>query len=377
MLKNIKLDSPRGRDTTMDVGLLLGAIGISGSTVPIQSPFDRAASRYPNSNLTPYIQNAYVKVNQFLGYPWQLTLGRQPFELVGGLLASDNGVGFTGLRIDYPFRSWEMKTKLFMFEPSSTGGVNSLDLYGFSLEIPSEGIWELSALIEKDKTTTVALNTPVQGAVRTFYGLRYSLEYGPLSFDGQGVIQSGSAKPQNPAQSKITYAGTALLFKGKWTQEMGRLGIGQGRLSFGKGSGDHSDTLTRDEAFFPSYGKRFDGLERAGFGDFYGASLYDAFGSTSTANGLPPNASGVQVFNLGATFPPYNGIYLDIDYYIFQAGTIGSALTKSLGKEWDVRLHYTIKNKLTIQVAFASFSPGNPYNSTTAKRFLFEASGRF
>ena len=57
-----------------------------------------------------------------------------------------------------------------------------------------------------------------------------------------------------------------------------RLGEGIARMSVARGSGDHADTPTRDEAFFPAHGHQFNGLDRSGFGDFFGATPYNAFG---------------------------------------------------------------------------------------------------
>src|SRR5689334_2295881 len=46
-VRKIPLESRGGEDVTMDLGIVLRAIGVSGSTVTKSSPFDRVASYYP------------------------------------------------------------------------------------------------------------------------------------------------------------------------------------------------------------------------------------------------------------------------------------------------------------------------------------------
>src|SRR5437879_2966960 len=78
-VRKIPLESRGGEDVTMDLGIVLRAIGVSGSTSSVSSPFDRIASYYPSSDLTPFIENAYLKVHRLWGYPWEATFGRQSY----------------------------------------------------------------------------------------------------------------------------------------------------------------------------------------------------------------------------------------------------------------------------------------------------------
>jgi len=57
---------------------------------------------------------------------------------------------------------------------------------------------------------------------------------------------------------------------------------------FGIASGDSGGS--NDNSFNPTFGHRYDGLERAGFGNSYGASLYDA---------MPSSSYGVGFLSLG------------------------------------------------------------------------------
>ena len=116
-VKKIDLEQREGEDTTLDLGLLLHALGVSGSTATTaNSPFSRAAAYYPSTDLSPFIENAYVRVNRLWGAPITATFGRQNYKLGSGLLLDDDGAGFTGVvvRAELP---WEgMKVEGFIFQ---------------------------------------------------------------------------------------------------------------------------------------------------------------------------------------------------------------------------------------------------------------------
>lgn len=391
-LKNIPLEgAPGGEDQTMEIAVRLQALGVAGSSTPLAAPFDRIADRYPNTAFTPFIENAYLKLNRLAGMPGDLVVGRQSFRLGSGLLLDDDGAGLTGLSGRWALPWWDMKTEAFVFTAANDQlGPNDLDVFGFSLELPTEGVWQLQQLIEKDRTTQ---RLPVNGcgaagclvgrATRWFSALRYQISYGPIVFDGEAVLQKGAATPTGPAPARnhITFNGNAQVLKAKWKQPFFKDKQGIARLLFARGSGDDPGTPTTDEAFFPSRGHRYDGLERSGFGEFFGATPYDAFGghSTSTRSGLAAGNSGIVTVGIGVTPPAWRGVVLDIDYYLFQADRNSTGPHRTLGTELDLRLRYDIRDRLRLSASAAFFTAGPASNPTKggSRRYMLEASGRF
>lgn len=397
-VRKIYLESRGGEDTTMDVTVSLHALGVAGSTVPLVAPFNKAAENYPRTDFAPFLENANISVHQLFGLPMETTFGRQNFKLGSGLVLDDDGAGFTGITARAALPWWDVHVQGFIFSGrESFFSQNYLGLYGGTIELPSEGTWQLNQLFERDRAnqTVYGCNYPgmppegcvISQARKSFTSVRYQINYGPMVFDGEAALERGVGTPtfngngSTPLGTHIVYSGDAEVVRAKWKQSFYRMGEGIARVSVGRGSGDDPGSPTKDEAFFPSHGHRFDGLERSGFGDFFGASPYDAFGgnySTSTASGLRKGASGIVAVGGGFTPPSYKGIILDVDYYLYQAERVDHG-SRTLGGEWDIHLRYAIEDRFTLSASAALFGIGSASNVNLgkAKKYTVQASGRF
>lgn len=403
-VRKIYLETRGAEETTMDVGLLLRALGATGSTYGTRgssvttaaSPFDKIADHYPATDFTPFIENAYLRVNNAFGEPVIATFGRQTFRLGSGLLLDDDGAGLTGATAGGTLPWWGVRAQGFVFHDKNTrfGGPSSLMLYGLSVELPSEGTWQLSQLFERDKTSQPvfgcsydvlgqAAPCTVSKAVRSFTSLRYNASLGAVIVEAEAAMQRGAATPtgRTPSPTHVLYKGDAQLVRAKWKQRLYKTGEGIARVSMARGSGDKPGTRTTDEAFFPSRGHSYNGLERGGMGEFFGANGYEAFGgnySTRTASGLKDGASGIVAVGVGYTPPAYKGWVLDIDYFLFHADRVTSG-PSNLGMEWDLKLRYNIQDHFSVAFIVGLFKPGTASDPSQgkAKKLGFEAYGRF
>ncbi|MBI5623219.1 MAG: hypothetical protein HY924_05515 [Elusimicrobia bacterium] len=393
--RRIYLDTWRGEEMTLDVAVGLRALGVAGSTTSFQAPFDRIADHYPNTSFVPFFERAYLGLHNAFGLPLDLTMGRQNYKLASGLLLDDDGAGLTGAVGTGTLPWWDMKLEgFYFFARNSQTGPDNLNLYGATLVIPSEGTWQFSALAEDDRKGQVQYacsfpQMPAAGCTayrsrRYFPSVRYTLHFGPIVFDGEAAFQMGKAKIAQDvggAPRQVTFQGNAQVVRAKWKQKLYRTGEGIARMTVARGSGDDFGTTDEDEAFFPSMGHRFDGLERSGFGDFFGASPYDAFGgnySTTTASGLNYRASGIVAVGAGYSFPSYRNITLDVDYWLFQADRIRQG-KRTLGGEWDFKLRYNLKDTFSMAASAALFGVGTATdpNLGSARKYAFEVFGKF
>lgn len=393
--RRIYLETWKGEEMLLDVNIGLRAIGVAGSTTPHQAPFNKAADRYPGTSFIPFLERANLDLQNAFGYPVQATFGRQNFRLASGLLLDDDGAGLTGAVLRGGLPWWGMKAEAFYFSArNSQAAPNNLNLFGGSLLLPLEGTWQFSQLFEDDRLNQPAfgcsfpgmtpLDCRISRALRLFSSIRYQLQYGPIVFDGEVAMQRGIGKISSAvpgAPQHVSYDGNAQVLKAKWKQRLYRTGEGIARLSVARGSGDDLGTGQVDEAFFPSLGHRFDGLERSGFGEFFGASTYDAYGgnySSATASGLRHGSSGIVTVGAGYTFPAYRGFALDIDYFLYQAERIRSG-KRTLGNEWDFKLRYNVRDTFTMSLIAALFGVGSASNPLLgrSRKYAFELSGRF
>ncbi|MFA6029249.1 MAG: hypothetical protein WC969_05295 [Elusimicrobiota bacterium] len=394
-LKDIAIGEFRGESQSMDVSIRLHALGVAGSTTPFTPPFDRISEHYPNTRLDPFIENAFMRVRNLGGLPWESTFGLQTFRLGSGLLLDDDGAGLTGFSAKGPLPWLDMRGQLFIFQPrNNQANPNDLEAFGFSLEIPAEGTWQLNQMLERDHgakslalgpcTTNPLIACPaISKATRWFSSLHYDFNYGPMVLEAEAALEKGAATPTGPTPlgNHITYNGNAQVLRAKWRQPLWSQTQGIIRLLAARGSGDDAGTPTTDEAFFPSSGHRFDGLERAGWGEFFGATPYDAFGgqSTGTASGLQKGVSGIVTVGVGITPPAYYGVVLDVDYYLYQADRNGIGPHRNLGTELDLRLRYDVFDRFSLKASAAFFKAGSALDvgMSSARRYMLEASGRF
>lgn len=383
-VRDIELTGGAGPEpVTLDMALSFRAVGVAGSSGPVLAPFDVAAQRYPNAEFLPFIENAYLRAHGLFGYPMDVTFGQQAYTVGSGLLLSDDGAGMTGVAARGSLPWWDMKLDGYVFQPRNHQTLaDSLTVFGASLEVPSEGTWQFNQMFERELNQTRAAGLPIGRATRSFSSVRYLINFGPLFFDGEAALQKGSANPSGPAPagSHISYNSNAQVMRAKWKQSFFKGQEGIARLTVARGSGDNGSTLTTDEAFFPSLGHRFDGLERSGFGDFFQATPYDAFGgqSTATASGIPAGASGIISVGLGFTPPSYRGVAFDVDFWLFQADrNVGPHRT--LGHEYDLRARYGFRDRFTITLGAALFTSGPALSpgKNSSRRILLEFAGRF
>jgi hypothetical protein len=388
--------------TSMDLGIKFHALGVSGSTVALKSsPFGQIAANYPSVGLTPFIENAYLRIHKILGKSIDATLGRQNFMLGSGLLLDDDGAGFTGATIKANLPFWETSLEGFYFNTdhsiynynttaapaTSFFAPSGLNLMGFTFALPTDGLWELNELIE-DGTGEIdpGLGYTLSSAMRSFTSMRYQINYGPIIFDGEAAMEKGYANTNgaNGAPNSISYNGNAAVARAKWKQPLYKVGEGIAHVALAHGSGATPGDAGTDTAFFPAHGHQFDGLQRNGFGAFFAATPYAALGTAPTASNLPGGATGIDVVSGGFTPPAYDNMTLDLDYFLYRADQVVSG-SRNLGDEWDATIRRSFRDRLTLSVTGAVFLPGaaaegGPNTTpikTTALLISLNASGRF
>ncbi len=382
------------------------ALGIAGSSGTVTNPIaNPSGSRYPNTNFTPWIQTAYMKANQLYDMPIDITLGRQPITLGDGFILSDDDLGFTGIRLQSRLPWYDLQGQAFTFKAGdSIQGYSDTDIYGVELTKPTRNIrYQLSLVTERDASGSTIYVRPSENPAgapltdftasritKTFYDARME---GRLSeggfYKGEVAIQNGNVDRSSATLGNVQLGGYAALISAGLFTRFSKYGPIEIHGLFGIASGDSGSG--KDNSFRPTFGHKYDGLERSGFGEFYGATLYDAIpsaiysqtGSSRTVSGLPPGNSGLRVIGAGVTTHPTSLLSIGIDYFVYTAqettGFSPAPSESSLGTELDIGAGFAYTNYMTFRASIAFFSPGKAYGAfqNNAQRIAVEATGRF
>jgi len=386
------------------------AINVVGSTSPATYPsVSPGGSRVPNTDFTPWVQNAYFKVNRLYDWPVNITVGRQPMMLGDGLILSDDELGLTGMRVQGRLPFYGLQADAFTFKAGdSIQGSADKDIYGLELTKPFRNIRvQASWVLERDASGSTLYIRPSENRLdprfdantdfrasrisRSFYDLRVEgrlLEGG--FYKAELALQNGRVDRSSATLGSVDLGGYAFLLSGGLYTRFSKYGPIEIHGLFGLASGDSGGS--KDSSFRPTFGRKYDGLERSGFGEFYGATLYDALpsstynpsSSSASVSGLPPGYSGIRVYGAGVTAHPTALISVGIDYYVYDAQESPgsnfalSSSESSLGSELDIGIGFAYTNYLSFRASAAFFSPGQAYPSRDkARRYLVEAVGRF
>ncbi|MFA6433056.1 MAG: hypothetical protein WCW52_00005 [Elusimicrobiales bacterium] len=373
IIKGIKLE--KTENSSMDVGIVLNSVGAGASTATITAPqFSEAAGRYPSVDGVPFVKEAYIKVYNFLNPRTTVTFGRQAFTLGQGITLADDGLGLPGARIESDKLWHNIKGEFFFFRPFKD--TDYATVTGAGIYYPSnEGLWHLYHFWEQNPQPAAGLGYNTISSTKKFTGARYFLNYNQLNFDGEFILQRGSAK--ETAAKTVDYTGYAFLIKGLWSQDIAFFGPSKMRLAYGKSSGNSGVVDAKDKAFLPDFGHRFKGVEREGFGEIAGASLYDIIQTSATKNGLPNGISGLNIINLGADLP-YKKLTLSADFYKFRAAQNVNKGSIQIGSELDLKAVYPMGEGLRLKAVYAVFNPMGVYAQTTPIKLVsFSLTAKF
>lgn len=380
-------------DPNIEIGATLQALSVAGSTAPF-------INRYPKEDFTPFIENATIQANEIYDFPISVTLGRQPYQWGTGLLIADDGLGFDSVRLDAgPF--WNISTHFLTAKVKEhlTSGDQDLHLAGLSY---NWGLNKIRAgyIIEIDQTGSSYFNlsstTPVstEKISREFidFQLEGRLEKGAY-YNAEYVIQRGYSRVPG-TETKLS--GSALTFEGGFDFIHPRYKRMILAFVFMQGSGDNSSTTNEDEKFNPSFGHKYDGLERSGRGELFAGNPYTFFnedkviipitvGSSVIAT-RPYTAtySGIRTFGFKGSVQPWDFFTAGLEYYLYTAmekSDLGvgapSLIQKSIGRELVITGQINYFKYINFSIRWGKFFPSSILNDVGSSRLMLEAQGRF
>jgi len=310
------------------VGLKLqsrGFWGVDTSTVTIEGLTRR--------NMLPWIENAYVKVDEFFGLPLYLSFGRQPLQYGNGLLVDDNASGYDAIKLSAVL-PWRLDCELLMLKPTEVDGVspdNWKEKSGYGLFIKRR--WkritpQISGFWQRDKTNSIDKN---------FLGLHLSGELGKgVDYRGGIVTRSGKGGGRD-------YGGLAYILGGDFEAET-KIGKGMLICEYFVGSGEAPIT-GKDENFFSDYAH----ISEEEYGEYY-------MENRSEVRIEDPDyaIANLKIFKLGVSIFPLPELRTGLNYFIYNSYTPKGAI----GDEVDVFVKYNYSSNLSLRVVYSAFMAG-------------------
>lgn len=343
---------------------------------------------YPRTDFTPYVENAFVKINRVADTGLDLTVGKAPLEFGDGLIVSDNGTGFNvieldgQLRIPLPYAYWApgkpfkygiywlpSKFRSFMSKISEkinrdmdndvAGGSATIEIFDHAVEF---GYFD-SRDYSNSMYSLGTINMPTFSILKQFYDLRVGKQFNSWSYSVECARQEGLLTKNDT--HTIKFAGYGTVMKGNYLFEKTKLGKIEARAMCSMFSGSESigvNTTDEETAFTPDYTKRWDGFKRGAYGELFGATPFDSFMT------LNPEYTGINTINAGVSVMPRDIWTISADFLMFsaargRAGKDTSWLEQrfggrySLGTELDMGIKLAMNKYASFKVSFARFNP--------------------
>lgn len=356
-VKNIALEDTD--NSFMDISLGLKFFSIDDSSKIINSAYISSINNfYDNKSSVFFPDKAYIKIYNFLFNDVVATFGRQPYTLSKGVVISDNGRGFDGIKVDILNKFYIDDISLFYFRPYQMfNGISKVydNLFGLSLKKSfGDGVWNIYSVINTNSDITNDISFNAEKTNKQFYGISYVLDRNDISYFSELAFEKGSS--DDITGKRIDNNGYAILTGANWKMTLPIFKKVNTRFTRLNSSGNPSNSgFTENKAFYSPYSKRYNGYERDGLGSIYSAGIFDVSKTSDTLNGMPDGLSGLCVNNLGVDFY-YKGTF-SIDFFDYKANKSMTLGPKILGSEIDLKYSFVFGKRAMFSITYATFNP--------------------
>lgn len=379
----------------IEIGTKLTALGIAGGSKTAYA-IHKDTTPYIRTDLSPYVENAYLRIRNLLDMPIDISIGKQNLEFGDGLIIADNGIGYFAFhaagRYPKPF-PWQAEIftaklqdnitpksdrNLYGGQWSSTIEKLPLPMLTITKKLPflkykpfdiklGGIVLEVSYFEDRDFSGAAyrhgSSTGPITSAsiVKKFYCVRIGKKEKLMEYQFKIVKQGGLIT--NPNNSTIGFNGLGYVVSGKLIGEKTKLGKVTARALLAINSGDEDPADNTDQKFSPNLTKKYDGLERVGYGKLFAATPQDSFFK------LPDSYSGINTLSVGADFSPIYGWIFDVTYFLFSAcqAPKGSPTASgferifgaeyAMGIEMDLSAKYIHSKYVDATFSFSRYTP--------------------
>lgn len=307
-----------------------GFWGVDTSTVTIEG--------LTRKNMLPWIENAYVKVDEFFGLPLYLAFGRQPLRYGDGLLVDDNASGYDAIKLS-AILPWQVDCELMMLKPTGREGVSpdnwdngkEKNAYGVFLKRRWKRITpQISGFWQRDRDS---------GVDKNFLGFHLSGKLGKeVDYRGSIIFQSGKGEEGD-------YKGLAYILGGNFKADT-KIGKGMFVCEYFVGSGEKEEPPPgKDKNFLSDYAH----LSEEEYGEYYVENR------SKVRDGDPDyGITNLKIFKLGVSVFPLPELKTGLNYFLYNSHTPKG----NIGDEVDIFVKYYYSANLSFRLVYGIFMAG-------------------
>ncbi|MGM0442485.1 MAG: hypothetical protein ACQEQC_08720 [Elusimicrobiota bacterium] len=250
--QDIKLYLEGYLEDNIEIGANLRSAGVMNSTAP-KVNFEGARI----NNRIPFIENAYIKINDYYGTPLTLIFGKLNLNWQDGILINDNRQGLPGVRLKYAAPYGVDIEGYYTRAEKNFYGIS--DIRGKGLRAVRDFNFRNLELnyITEDYESTAEVSRRIYGG-RFTRNMHRGMEYSLFGF-----LMDGEKKDE-------TFDGHALGAYGKFEGVVDPIGKGGAWIEYILGTGDSNDG---EKGFMPVLSS----VEADLIGDYYGRNREYAY----------------------------------------------------------------------------------------------------
>ncbi|MCL1972730.1 MAG: hypothetical protein FWG57_07075 [Endomicrobia bacterium] len=364
-------------DDRIEMSARLASYGSSGKQNEI------FAMPYSDNDFSFFLESAYVNFRSetYAFIPYVFTVGKQYFSVGNGLIIDSNQNGFLGARAqaDLPL--------MFSIDAFAAKVDNQdFNIYGGSVKIKTYPLIEIGVYQERNNTgfayhKGILIDSAayaIESDVKTFYNIALSGGKNKYNYKLEAAKQTGELV--RTSSDTVEYDAYAFLAEGSWQGTFFK------RASNAKILFSYADA-ENENSFNPTFARRYDGLQRIGYGTLFAANNSDSFLI------LPAGYGGINTIGAKFDIAPWSFLQTGIAFYMFSAsdapadaGDPGLAklygAKADLGNEFDFFIKYKYIDYFDVGFGFAMYTPpSDAYKvfSNTEASYLYqiEVSARF
>ncbi|MCL2145418.1 MAG: hypothetical protein FWH43_08020 [Endomicrobia bacterium] len=354
-------------DDRIDMAAKLASYGYSGKQN------DAFLTPYPNEDFSFFLESAYLNFRSGTGslIPYVFTFGKQYFTAGNGLIIDPNQNGFLGASAKADI-NYLLSLDVFAGKADN----QDFGVYGGSLKIKLEHAIEIGIYQERNDTgfayqkgVLIASSAyKIESDIKTFYDINLTGGNKKYKYRLEAAKQTGELV--RSSTDTVEYDAFAFLAEGSWT------GAIFNRSSNAKILFSYANAK-KENSFSPTFAKRYDGLQRIGYGTLFAANNGDSFFL------LPDGYGGINTIGIDFDIAPWNFLCAGLGFYMYsasdapaEAGGAGFAeiygAEADLGNEIDFFVKYKYLDYFDIGFGFAVYTPPSKGFSNAEASYLYQ-----